>query len=87
MQCRIRDLRRKEVINICDGKRLGFITDADFDRNTGCICAFIIPGPAHICGFLGRDSEYVVPFRCVEQIGEDFVLVKAVTEECLNKCK
>ena len=80
-------LREKEVINICDGKRLGFITDVEFDCRTGCILSFIIPGPAHICGFLGRDSEYVIPFHCVEQIGEDFVLLKAVTEECMHKCK
>ena len=84
---RMSDLRLKEVINICDGKRLGFLTDACFDCKTGCILEFIIPGPAHICGFLGRDSEYVIPFGCVEQIGEDFVLIKAVTEECLKKYK
>ena len=84
---RMSDLRLKEVINICDGKRLGYSTDAEFDCKTGCIDRFIIPGPAHICGFLGRDTEYVIPFKCVEQIGEDFVLVKVVTEECLNKCK
>ena len=29
MQCRIRDLRRKEVINICDGCRLGYVEDVD----------------------------------------------------------
>ena len=84
---RMSDLRLKEVINICDGKRLGFITDAEFDCKSGCIEKFIIPGPAHICGFRGRDTEYMIPFKCVEQIGEDFVLVKVVTEECLNKCK
>ncbi|MCI8464948.1 MAG: YlmC/YmxH family sporulation protein [Lachnospiraceae bacterium] len=84
---RLCELRMKEVINICDGKRLGFITDVEFDCRSGCIISFIIPGPAHICGFLGRDSEYIIPFHCVEQIGEDFVLVKVVTEECMHKCK
>ena len=28
---RICDLREKEVINICDGERLGFVEDVEFD--------------------------------------------------------
>ncbi len=84
---RICDLRLKEVINLCDGKRLGYITDMEFDCKTGCIMKFIIPGPAPICGFLGRDTEYIIPFCAVEQIGEDFVLVKVITSDCVHKCK
>lgn len=84
---RICDLRLKEVINLCDGKRLGYITDMEFDCKTGCIMKFIIPGPAPICGFLGRDTEYIIPFCAVEQIGEDFVLVKVITADCVHKCK
>ena len=29
MQCRITDLRCKEIINICDGKRIGYAEDVD----------------------------------------------------------
>ena len=29
MDCRIRDMRNKEVINICDGCRLGFVADME----------------------------------------------------------
>ena len=54
---RICELKQKEVINICDCKRLGFITDVEFDCNTGCIYELIVPGPAKICGCLGRDTE------------------------------
>ena len=28
---RLSELKRKEVINICDCKRLGFVGDVDFD--------------------------------------------------------
>ena len=34
---RICDLRQKEVINIKDCKRLGYVCDIEFDRKTGCI--------------------------------------------------
>ncbi len=50
------DLKQKEVINIKDCKRLGFVGDVDFDMKTGCMTALIVPGPGCICGFLGRES-------------------------------
>lgn len=79
-------LRQKEVINICDCRRLGCIADVEFNECTGCIEAFIIPGPGHFCGLFGRDCEYVIPFRCVKQIGGDIVLVEVNPEECVKKC-
>lgn len=83
------DLRYKEVINECDCKRLGSICDVEFDCKTGCISAFIVPGPTRFCGLLGRDSEYVIPFRCVKQIGDDIVLVCIEESACMRKpvCK
>lgn len=42
---RICDLREKEVINICDGERLGFVEDVEFDLCTRKITHIIIPGP------------------------------------------
>ena len=41
---RICDLRQKEVINIKDCKRLGYVCDIEFDRKTGCITHLIVPG-------------------------------------------
>ena len=35
-------LRDKEVINTCDGKRLGYICDAIIDICTGSVCALIV---------------------------------------------
>lgn len=41
---RLCELREKEVINICDGEKLGNVCDIDFDIKTGRICALVIPG-------------------------------------------
>lgn len=35
---RLCELRDKEVINVCDGERLGNVCDIDFDEKTGQIC-------------------------------------------------
>ena len=37
------ELKQKEVINVCDGCRLGYTTDLEFDSCTGNIIALIIP--------------------------------------------
>ena len=50
---RIYDLKQKEVINVKTCKRLGFVGDVDFDMETGCLLALIVPGPGCICGFFG----------------------------------
>ena len=74
---RLCELREKEVINSCDCKRLGCVVDIEFDCSSGQIEALIVPGPGKICGFLGTDSEYVIPFHCVKRI---------IMQLCLRLC-
>lgn len=73
---RMSELKRKEVINVCDCKRLGFVGDIEFDPKCGKIEALIVPGPGCVCGFLGREKEFVIPFCDVCQIGDDIILVE-----------
>lgn len=82
---RICELRQKEVINICDGQKIGHINDIDFDLCTGCIKAIIVPGPCKSFGWFGREEEYVIPVKCVKRIGEDVVLVECLIDECIKK--
>lgn len=72
---RIYDLKQKEVINVCDCRRLGYVGDVDFDICTGCILALIVPGPGCIWGVFGREKEYIIPFCDICQIGDDIILV------------
>jgi YlmC/YmxH family sporulation protein len=82
---RICELREKEVINICNCKRLGCVVDIEMNICDGCVEAIIIPGPGKICGFLGTDSEYVIPFACIKKIGPDIILVEIQEEKFLQK--
>ena len=82
---RICELREKEVINVCDGERLGNVCDIDFEVKTGRICSLIIPGPCKILGILGRDHEFIIPYECVQRIGADVILVEINREKCLHK--
>lgn len=73
---RMCELKRKEVINVCDCKRLGFVGDIEFEPCCGKITALIVPGPGCIGGFLGREKEFVIPFENVCCIGDDIILVE-----------
>ena len=42
MMCNSSALREKDVINICDGRRLGFICDFVIDTDCGKICAVYV---------------------------------------------
>lgn len=83
---RICELKCREVINMRDCRRLGYVGDVDFDLEKGCILAIIVPGPPTICGFLGREKEYVIPYRCICQVGPDIILVDVNDEEVCGKC-
>lgn len=76
---RIFDFRQKEVINIADGKRLGYIFDAIIDEESGEINAFVIPAQGKVLGIFGKESEYIIPWEDIRKIGEDIVLVEVDT--------
>lgn len=82
---RICELRDKEVINVCSGRKLGCAVDVEINICTGEVEAVIVPGPGKICGFLGTDCEYVIPFGCIKKIGPDIILVEIQEEKfCKN---
>ena len=75
MQFRFRDLRRKEVININDGSRLGPVADVDIRAPEGQIVAIVVYGPARFFGLFGRGEEFYIPWDCIQRIGDDIILI------------
>ncbi len=76
------DLHCKEVICVCNGQRLGFISDARVELPEGNICAIIVPGPCRFFGLWGRRDDYLIPWNCIKRIGPDIVLVDVKPDEC-----
>ena len=70
------DFRHKEVINITDGKRLGYVQDVCADLTSGSITSIIVPGSNKTFGFL---SPSKLSFS-VELGGDAAVAVKV--EKC-----
>ena len=73
--CRICDLRQKEVINIIDGARLGYVEDVELDVSNGRILSVVIPGSCRFFGRFGQEADYVIPWGDIQKIGDDIILV------------
>lgn len=69
------DFRQKEVVNICDGRRLGFVCDVDIDMQTGRLNSIIVPASGKLFGIFGNKEDYVIPWHKIKTIGEDIILV------------
>ncbi len=70
------ELRRKEVINVCDGARLGLICDLELDACTGQVLSIVLPGRSRCFGLLKSEEELVIPFCKIKKLGEDVILVE-----------
>lgn len=68
-------LRRKEVINVCDGCRLGFVGDLEMKIPEGEVKALIVFGPCRFFGLFGRGEDYYIPWDCITRFGEDIILI------------
>jgi YlmC/YmxH family sporulation protein len=69
------ELRQKEVINLSNAERLGFVSDVEVSLDKAAIEALVVPGKAKMFAFGARD-EYVIPWEKVKKIGEDVILVE-----------
>ncbi len=76
MVSRISDLRCKEIINVADGSRYGYLGDVEVDTESGLIKALIVPGRLRLFGLLGRGEDKTFPWDAVRRIGEDIILVE-----------
>lgn len=75
MICRIVDLQYKEVIDIADGTRYGFVSDVELDPDRGAIQSIVVRGQPRLLGLLGRESDAVFPWSAVKRFGADIILV------------
>ncbi len=85
MKCRITDLKCKEVINVCTGVRLGYVSDVLINATSGCVVAIIVPGPCKFWGIIGSEGDFVIPWDCIKRFGDDIILVEVDCEKCLER--
>ncbi|GGJ86616.1 hypothetical protein GCM10007063_06460 [Lentibacillus kapialis] len=77
------ELQIKEVIVTNDGKRLGQLSDLEIDGNNGRITALVLIAKDKKSGVFGKSDELIIPWKNVEVIGTDVILVKEVKQPAL----
>ncbi len=75
MKCTLSEMRNKEIINIKNGARLGYVDDVEFDTESGSIKAFIVYGRTRFFGFLGREDDLVITCDEIDVVGIDTILI------------
>ena len=71
------DIRNKEVINIYDGRSMGFVCDIEINLKEGRIDGIVLPGDRGFMKLLGRGdpNDFVIKWKHVKTIGDDVILV------------
>ena len=70
------DFKHKEVINIKDAKRLGYVQDVTADFKTGTITSIIVPGNHKFFNIFSTGNEITIPWDSIKAIGDDIILVE-----------
>ena len=78
---RVSDIMDKEIINVKNGKKMGFITDIDIDVNEGRVVSFSTTGEGS-GGFFSRGVDMDVIFwNEILKIGCDTIIVNIGSEK------
>lgn len=85
MECRVSELRYKEIINVSDGSRYGWVGDVEVDLDSGQVRALVVPGRLRLFGLLGREEDRVFPWEAVRRFGADTILVETPPLSRLGK--
>ena len=67
------DFKHKEVINVTDGKRLGFVQDVNADLETGTITSIIVPGSTRLLRCFSSSNDIIIPWENRKCIGDDII--------------
>ena len=83
------ELFRMEVINLCDGARLGCPEALEIDTECAAVTALLIPCDRGLSGFLpfGRRDVWRIPWCKIECVGEDTLLVRLNSGKMAGCCQ
>lgn len=70
------DFKHKEVVNITNGKRLGYVQDVCADLESGTITHIIVPGNSKLLNLFSQNNDIVIPWQKIKCIGDDLILVE-----------
>jgi YlmC/YmxH family sporulation protein len=76
MLCNLESLRQKEVIDVRNGEKLGYIDDIELDAEHRTVHGFWIYGKRRFFGLLRMKEDVFVPSDSVQLYGRDVLLAE-----------
>ncbi len=70
------EFRKKEIIDVSDGAKIGYVDDIIFDTKTADVLSIVVYGRYRFFGLFGRDDDMIIDWNDIEIIGTDTILVK-----------
>ena len=81
------ELKKKDVINLCDGSNLGNIYDISIDTCTGEILGIILPTGKGFFNIFKSSNDLFIPYTRICKIGKDIILVDIIMHnQCETDC-
>ena len=77
LQWNLEELRKKEVIHMYTGEKLGYIDDVQLDLDSRTIRGFIICGRSCLGGLFRREEDLFIPCSSVRLYGKDVLLTES----------
>jgi YlmC/YmxH family sporulation protein len=74
---RLNELVGKEIVNICDGMRMGTVGESDMliDQESGDIISIILPNRGNAFTFWADRQKLVIPWEAVKKVGREVIVV------------
>lgn len=72
---KLSDFRKLEVVNLKDGRRLGYVVDLEIDVSTGCVVGIVLPGSSGGLSWLKRAPDIYIEWSKIAKIGTNYILV------------
>ncbi len=76
------ELKKKDVVNVTNGKNLGKIIDLIIDSNCGKILKLIVTGKKNGLFFC---EEMEISYNQITKIGDDAILVKICNDRAISQ--
>jgi YlmC/YmxH family sporulation protein len=78
MTVRLGELVGKEIVNLCNGARLGVIGESDLiiDGQSGLVQSIILPRRVNLLNLWVDRQQLIIPWEAVRKIGSEVVVVE-----------
>lgn len=77
---KVSDVKTKEVINIANGERLGYIYDFEIDLEEGVLIGVIMSKAVKGLGLFSKVDDILIDWKDIVRIGTDTILVNFIEE-------